>query len=144
MVIDHLIATPGIREPWISTSKSKRFCASGAQSPGNLDCYVYTIDPRANGLTLKDAEREFERKRLPYPRPAEREISVKKWIPWANIIEWDIYRGCRKVGTVTRQARVDFARQMRRTPTPPGGGRSRSNSPGRQKRSVIVIRAFTA
>lgn len=152
-VIDHVLAKPGIRDPWISTSSSKKFCASGAKSPGSLNCYVYTIDPKANPLTIKDAKKEFEKIGREYPNPAEKEFSVHAKIPWTSIIEWDVYRGGKKQETVKR---VDFERPKTPTPPPPAAGAAdkrpasqspKGSSPKKSKsgkRSVRVRRAFTA
>ncbi|KAL8366409.1 hypothetical protein RB595_004943 [Gaeumannomyces hyphopodioides] len=155
-VIEHVQAKPGIKDPWISTSSSKKFCASGAKSPGGLNCYVYTIDPKANSLTIKDAKKAFEDAKMEYPNPAEKEFSVKNKIPWTSIIEWDIYRGGKKQETVTR---ADFERPKTppaaapaspKTPPPASNKRPASQSPKgsspkkNNKRSVRVRRAFTA
>ncbi|EJT69524.1 hypothetical protein GGTG_13143 [Gaeumannomyces tritici R3-111a-1] len=93
----------GIRDPWISTSKSKRVCISGSRSPPGLNCYVYTIDTTANRLEMVDAKEAFQStngkdgKPLEYPKPGGKEVSVKNKIPWTSMSS-----GTSAVATSTR------------------------------------------
>lgn len=98
-VIEHVKATLGDKDPWISTTSDRKFAQSGATSPGNV--YVYYIDP--SGLEVVDTIKEFKKEKQEHPHPSEKEFSVKRHIPWENIAKWETFKRSKKTATTTRE-----------------------------------------
>jgi hypothetical protein len=104
-VIDHVKATLGDKDPWVSTTSDKKLAQQGAKSPGNV--YVYYINP--SGLKPVDTAREFKKANEEHPHAGEKEFAVKSSIPWNNIVQWDTFKMGKKTGTTTREAYDDNA-----------------------------------
>ncbi|KAI1418737.1 ADP-ribosylation [Hypoxylon sp. FL1857] len=98
-VLDHVKATLGNDDPWVSTTSDKKIARGGAKSPGNA--YVYYIDP--TGLNPVDTVKAFQRAGEEHPHPGEKEFAIHGFIPWNHIIQWDTYTKGKKTGTTTRQ-----------------------------------------
>lgn len=78
-------------DPWISTSKSYDWVKGymGRHKKGRT-VHIYHI--RTKGLkNIFDIADYCKAKGLPYLRSVEQEVSVKDFIPWSNIADWDSY-----------------------------------------------------
>ncbi|ESZ97771.1 hypothetical protein SBOR_1853 [Sclerotinia borealis F-4128] len=130
-VLDHGRAKLGKDDPWVSTTSSKALAKSGAKSASSV--YVYTIDPKSpNKLEIVDLDKQFKKAGEENPHPGEKEFSVHKAIPWANIVSWDTMTRGKKTATTTR---VDFEKPA--SPAPP-------KSPTSPKKSGRSMQEFTA
>ena len=98
-VIDHVFNTLRNKDPWVSTTSSKKIAVRGATSPGYV--YVYYLDP--TNLNPVDTRKEFERQGIDHPHPGEKEYSVKGSIPWENIHKWVAYKRGKKRWSMTRE-----------------------------------------
>ncbi|KAI0839952.1 ADP-ribosylation [Hypoxylon sp. FL0890] len=98
-VIDHVKATLGNKDPWVSTTSDKKLARGGAKSPGNA--YVYYID--STGLETVDTVKAFQEAGEEHPHPGEKEFAIKGSIPWDHIVEWETYTRGKKTGTTTRE-----------------------------------------
>ncbi|KAF2156292.1 ADP-ribosylation [Myriangium duriaei CBS 260.36] len=130
-LFDHVDKKDQSNDPWVSTTTSKSFAKSGAQSI--TDIYVYTLDKsRIPASSMKDVAEEYKKTKEKYPHPAEMEVSVKGSIPWNAVVSWDVYKRSKKVGGMTRD---EFERGKRsQAPSPePQRGSSKSPSKGSSK-----------
>ncbi|KAK7225166.1 hypothetical protein V2G26_013169 [Clonostachys chloroleuca] len=82
-VIDHVEATLGDQDPWVSTTNDLKLVRAGATSPG--DVFIYYIDPA--GLAISDTAKEFKKAGKMHPKPGEKEFSIRGSVPWANIVK---------------------------------------------------------
>jgi hypothetical protein len=138
-VIDHVYNTLGDDDPWVSTTSSEKLARKGAQSPGKV--YVYRIN--VSGLRLKDTRKEFEKAGEEHPKPGEKEYSVKEYIPWSNIDQWETFKGSKSRGITTKKEyynRDSEGSSSKGSSSKKKKGSTSGGSPkgGRSKRSFIA------
>ncbi|TLS30087.1 hypothetical protein PpBr36_02650 [Pyricularia pennisetigena] len=78
-------------DPWISTSKSYEWVRGylGRHKKGRT-AFIYHI--KTAGLrNIIDIAEEYKAVGQVYAHSVEEEVAVKDFIPWSNIVSWDIY-----------------------------------------------------
>jgi len=138
-VLQHVKAESKDDDPWVSTTSSERVARGGARSPGYV--YVYRINP--SGLKLKDTRKEFEKAGEEHPKPGEKEYSVKGYIPWANVDQWEIFKGSKSQGIMTKKQYLEGSgsegsSSSKKKKKSSSKGSSSTSKGGRSKRSFIA------
>ncbi|TLD10426.1 hypothetical protein PgNI_06593 [Pyricularia grisea] len=78
-----------LHDPWISTGKSRKstyFFISVRQE--GRTAWVYHI--RTEGICFCDLLEEHRRAGVPYTMSHEQEYVAASWIPWDNVVGWDV------------------------------------------------------